>query len=161
MASLNGITIRKLKAHRGHEGLEMQGELVDLRSGKAVFIGSFQDGENGAPLEIYIASAHRESVESIIGADFEDQERFLDELIELVELEKCYKSGAKKGLPIMMTYRSQTCNGAWVQGMNCCIRDEKTLTKLLSEKGHLNPAVYRSTEEFIVVREKEATHVQS
>lgn len=159
MASLNGIKITGLKTFEGREGMGYQGNIT--MDGKK--IGRVFDEARGGEVDVDIEASHKSEFERRMKSYFESypseypvMDIFLEELVNLIETEKLYKKHEKKGMKILADLykapKSQTLiDGRYLNSPETMVfANEKTLERIIAEKGYKDQVVYRSAEDFII-----------
>jgi len=105
MASINGISLKGINHHRGHEGESLLQASVCFLDKK---VGFYSDGDWGGPHTLDVPSDLEKKFEEYYSFEYPDLKGLhilIWDLQTLIENEKVYKNLAKKDCPIMIAYK--------------------------------------------------------
>jgi|GEM_PF-4794825 len=158
MAKIKGIQLKAVNYFRGHDGYGVSANLY-LDNKK---IGEILDDGWGGGFQIHIEQKEKEEIlkERVKRyfdenpSEFPEVEIFLDDLLNLSNLEKDWKKMVKDGLPILVDMHFRKIGtvpvGATKKPVCMGVNNEATLQKVLLEYKPVDHRVYRSEKDFII-----------
>lgn len=162
MASIKGVTLKSVKQFEGHEGeILYEGNIyVDNKK-----VGSFEDGDWGGPPTIEFDTPEKKALFEVRmreyynenPSNYEEEEFFIDEILQLVKLEGIFKKNSKKGIPIVVRfkYRERKLEGEAryapfkLDKIFGC-HSEQALVELIKEEKPVITTVVRRVEDLVI-----------
>lgn len=160
MASINGIALKAVKSFQTMDGVGFTSN-VYIGNKK---IGTAGDGGYGGEVELYIDREHREDYSKRVKeyyeknpAEFNGETWFINELYELWETEKTFKSNSKKGFPILiaMSYHKRNAGideifdgGGYKPDSMVGVQTEKSVKEQIVKNKPVEYKIYRAAADF-------------
>lgn len=161
MAKIKGIQLKAIKNFQGRQGYGLSANLYF----KGKKVGFVIDEANGGAIDVMVESPYREEVYELINErikeqngvlGYDDDEAFINELIELTESEKILKREIKKGAKVIskFCYHDRNCSfEEYFAAKESEMYSFKTESAYELQKAKLKPnftKTYRTLEDFII-----------